>query len=215
MPLLAGTVTFARFQAELPKAAAQDTRRWLQRALKQGAFKPLDPAAGAEDRSAGFVALEDHDATDFPLGQGLEGDYALFGYRVDQIRIPAAQLKAELGRWLASFEQEHGRKATRGEKAHAKDAIRSVLRQRTPPSSKVHDVSLDWKTGALQLWAASRSLVEEVAEAVEAAFGAKLQPRNLAGHAAEAGLEGKALAPTGALFGADLPGAEEVADVEA
>ncbi|HZZ85126.1 MAG TPA: recombination-associated protein RdgC [Anaeromyxobacteraceae bacterium] len=208
MPLLAGTVTFARFQAELPKTASTDTRRWLSRALKQGAFQPLDPAAGAEDRSAGFVELEDHDSTTFAAGAGLEGEYALFGWRVDQIKIPAPQLKAELGRWLAKFEQEHGRKATRGEKAHAKDAIRGMLRQRTPPTSKVHDVSLSWKTGAVQVWAASRGVVDEISEAIESAFEASLSPRNLAGLAGAAGLEGKSLAPTGALLGVELSGAE-------
>ncbi len=208
MPLLAGTVTFARFRAELPPGASSDTRRWLSRSLSKGAFRPLDPAAGAEDRSAGFVELEDHDATAFAPGSCMHGQYALFGYRIDAIKVPAAELKAELARWLGSFEQEHGRKATRGEKAHGKDALRAMLRQRTPPVSKVHDVSLDWKTGAVQIWAASRGVVDEIAEALQAAFGASLSPRNLAGLAAQAELDGRALGPTAALVGLELPGAE-------
>ena len=101
MPILAGGVTFARFQADRGKKLSSDTRRSVQRALSGRAFEPLDPARSGEDRAAGFVELEDHDATAFVSGV-LEGDRILFAYRVDTVRVPASALRSELDRWASA-----------------------------------------------------------------------------------------------------------------
>src|SRR5689334_20786655 len=119
MPVLRGSVTFARFRSD-PGKLPKDTRRWLVRGLDRGAFEPLDPSRGDDDRSAGFVSLEDPESTDFSAGV-LEAGRALFAWRVDTIRVKAGAIRAELERWAAAFAAEHGRPPARGEKAHAKD----------------------------------------------------------------------------------------------
>jgi recombination associated protein RdgC len=199
MPVLRGSVTFARFRSETGKLP-QDTRRWLARGLGRGAFEPLDPAKGDDDRSAGFVSLEDADSTDFSSGV-LEAGRAIFAFRVDRIQVKGAAVRAELERWTAAYRAEHDRAPARGEKATAKDEIRHRLRGRTPPTTRVFDVSWALDTGEVLVWAASRKAVEEIAAAIEQAFEAKLAPCSTGAQAARAGLPEAALAPTAALVG--------------
>lgn len=198
MPLLRGSVTFARFTAETGKLP-QDTRRWLARALARGAFEPIDVAKSDDDRAAGFVALEDPDSTEF--GGALERGRALFAFRVDAIRVKGAAVRAELERWTAAFEAQHGRRPARGEKATARDQIRHALRKKQEPTTRVFDVSWELESGAVQVWAASRKAVEEIAAAIEAAFEVKLAPTSVSAQAARAKLPEAALAPTAALLG--------------
>lgn len=199
MPVLRGTVTFSRFRVDAGKLP-QDTRRWLARALARGAFEPLDLDKGEEDRAAGFVTLEDPDATEFGSGV-LERGRALFAWRVDQVRVRAAAVRAELARWTAAFEKEHDRLPARGEKNTARDQIRHQLRRKAEPRTRVSDVSWNLDGGELQIWAASRKLVEEIAAGIEAAFEVKLEPRSVSAQAVLAKVPEAALAPTAELLG--------------
>lgn len=207
MPLLAGAVTFSRLRAKLPKGAAADSARWLLGGLRRHAFKPLVPGA-EEERATGFVELEDADGTAFSPGAVFQGDRALFGWRVDAVRIPPAQVKAELARWTQGFEAEHGRPAARREKAEARATIRDALRSRTPPVTKVVDVSLDPKAREVLVWTGSRKAVEEVAAALQEALGLELEPHAPAALAAWDGLEVDGLAPTPELVGLDIGAAQ-------
>ena len=213
MPILAGGVTFARFQADRRKKLPPDTRRFAQRALSGRAFEPLDPASSGEDRAAGFVELEDHDGTAFG-GGALDADRLLFAYRVDTLRVPAAALRAELDRWAAAHAKEHGRPPGRRERAARKEELRHALRARTAPSTRVHDVSWSLATGQVLIWCASRKTVEEIAAAIEAAFGIDLRPVSARALAIADGAAEGALAPTPELVGAPLA-RPEVADVDA
>ncbi len=199
MPVLRGSITFARFRCESGKLP-QDVRRWLSRGLARGAFEALDPARGDEDRSAGFVSIQDPDSTDFSAGV-LEAGRALFAFRVDRVQVKGAAVRAELERWSAAFQSEHQRAPTRGEKAGAKDEIRHRLRSRTPPSVRISDVSWALDAGEVLVWAASRKLVEEIAAAIEQAFEVKLAPCSVGAQAIRAGIAESALAPTAALIG--------------
>lgn len=210
MPLLRGSITFARFRCDAG-SRPRDTRRWLLRALARGAFEPLDPAKGDDDRSAGFVSLEDPDSTDFSAG-ALEAGRALFAFRVDRIQVKGAAVRAELDRWTQAFRAEHDRPPTRGEKAGAKDEIRHLLRKRTPASTRVFDVSWALDGGEVLVWAASRKAVDEIAAAIEQAFEVKLAPCSAGAQALRAGLAEAALGPTAALVGL---GQEEVSRGEA
>jgi DNA recombination-dependent growth factor C len=202
MPLLAGAVTFARLRARLPRNAASDPKRWLLGGLRRHAFRPL-VAGGEEDRTTGFVELEDADGTGFAPGAVFHGEHALFAWRADAVRVPPAAVKAELGRWLAAFEAEHRRPPARREKADARGAIRQALRERTPPSTRVLDVSLELKQREILVWAASRKAVEEIAAALQEALGIELEGHVPAAIAAWGGVDPDGLAPTAELVGLD------------
>ncbi len=204
MPVLSGAVTFSRFRSEPTGNAPSDTKRWLAKGLKSGAFEPIDLKKTEDERAAGFVELENHDSTDFSTGSVLHGEYALFGFRIDTVKVPPAQLKAELDKWATAFEKQNGRPPTRGEKSENRASLRHMLRQRSVPSTKVHDVSWNLKTHQVQLWAASRKAVEEILLAVETAFEVKLQPLVPASLAARAGIADDALIPTPELIGVEI-----------
>ena len=219
MPVLSGAVTFSRFRSEPAGNAPSDKKRWLAKGLKSGAFEPIDLKKTEDERAAGFVELENHDSTEFSTGAILYGDYALFGFRIDTVKVPSAQLKAELDKWATAFEKQNGRAPTRGEKSENRASLRHMLRQRSVPGTKVHDVSWNLKTQQVQIWAASRKAVDEILLALETAFEVKLQPLVPASLAARAGIADDALIPTPELIGVEIANNEipssEVAHGEA
>jgi len=208
MPVLSGAVTFSRFRSEPAGNAPSDKKRWLAKGLKSGAFEPIDLKKTEDERAAGFVELENHDSTDFSTGSILYGDYALFGFRVDTVKVPAPVLKAELDKWATAFEKQNGRAPTRGEKAENRASLRHMLRQRAVPSTKVHDVSWNLQTQQVQIWAASRKTVDEILLAMEQAFEVKLQPLVPAALAARAGIKDEELVPTPELIGMEISNSE-------
>jgi recombination associated protein RdgC len=206
MPLQRGSATFSRFTVEPPSG---DARRWLGRGLARGAFEPLDPGRSEEDRSAGFVEREDHDATGFANGAVLVGEWALFTWRVDAVAVRASAIKAELARWETLQAAKGGRPPSKAARAEARDAIRRELRRRTPVSTRTFDVGWNLESDELLAWAGSRKVVEEVAAAIEGAFEARLTPCTTAALATRGGGSLEGLSPTPALVG--RPGDAEVA----
>jgi recombination associated protein RdgC len=210
MPVQSGAVSFARFLSE-PAGARPDAKRWLLRGLRKKAFVPLETRRPEDDRAAGFVELEDHDATGFEGGL-FHGEHALFAWRIDQLKVSAKAVKTEIDRWAAAFVAEHGRPPGRREKSVRKDEVRQLLRQRAEPTSKVLDVSWNLDTGEVAVWATSRKVVDEISAAMEEVFGVALQPVSVGATAARAKLPEAALGPTAALVGL---GGEEVSRGEA
>jgi len=208
MPVLSGAVTFSRFRSEPTGDAPSDTKRWLSKGLKSGLFEPIDLKKTEDERAAGFVELENSDSTDFTTGSVLYGEYALFGYRVDTVKVPPALLKAELAKWQKEFEKREGRQPTRGEKSENRASLKHMLRQRAVPMTKVHDVSWNLKTNQVQLWAASRKTVDELLLAIEECFQVKLQPLVPASLAAQAGISDENLVPTPELIGMEISSSE-------
>ena len=203
MPILRGAVTFSRFLVQPDEGAPADLKRSLSRTLKARAFAPIDRRS-EEERAAGFVELENHDSSEFPAGALFYGEYALFGYRIDQIKVPGPVLRAEVDKWAAAFQKEKGRPPSRGEKSENRSSVRQLLRNRAVPLTKVHDVSWNLKSQQLQIWAASRKAVEEVLNAIETGFKVKLLPLIPASAAARMGIEESALGPTAELIGMEL-----------
>jgi recombination associated protein RdgC len=208
MPVTRGAVTFSRFRAESAgDGFPQDLKRWLTKGLKAHAFEPIDRKS-QEERAAGFVELENTEAVEFPTGALFHGEYALFGFRIDQLKVPGSVVRSELNKWAVNFEKEKARAPSRVEKAEARGNIEQLLRSRATPRTKVHDVSWNLKTHQLQVWAASRKAVDEVLLAVEGALSVKLKPLVPASFAASAGIPDEALGPTPELVGAEISAGE-------
>lgn len=205
MPVLRGAVTFSRFRAEFPDKPPANLKALLARGLKAHAFEPID-RKGEEDRAAGFVELESPEAVGFEGTSFLSGEYALFSFRVDQLRVPGAVLKQELEKWASAFEKEKGRAPARSEKNATRDSLRQMLRNRAVPSIKTFDVSWNLKTHQVQIWAASRKAVDEIQLSTEEAFGVKLLPLAPAAIAAASGIQDGQLMPTAELIGAEMSG---------
>lgn len=204
MPILRGSVTFARFRVQTEEAkAASDVKRWLVKGLKSQAFEPIDRKT-EEERAAGFVELEDADASEFPSSALFHGERALFTWRVDQLKISGATVKAELQKWQAGFEKENARRPSRAETAERRGALRQMLRSKATPLTKTHDVSWNLKTNELQLWTSSRKIAEEIQVAMESAFEVKLLPVTPGQKALDGGIAESALGPTAELLGVQV-----------
>lgn len=212
MPILSGSVTFSRFHA--PALGFAKGSEVVLEGVKVLAFKPLQVADG-EDRCAGFVELEDHDATEFGVGTVFKGSLALFSYRIDELKVHPASLKAGVERWTKAFVAEHERPPGRLEKLDAKNEIRASLRPSSPIVTKTHDVSWDLATGEVLIWAASQGAVDEVQDAVERAFDVRLRPVSVVTTADDKGVDARALAPTAALHvGAGSSSGSDETEVE-
>lgn len=196
MPIRRGSISCSRFLVEggIPK----DVRKWLTHALKKSAFEPIDPK-GDEERAAGFVELEDENATDFASGTVFEGEHALFAWRVDKVRIPGAAVRAQLQEFAQKYEAKNGRPPSRGQKTEQKELIRRRLRSKTAAVTKVSDVSLDMKSKHVLVWASSVGIVDEVQSALELGLQTRLIPRTPQLMLSAAALE--SLTPSTELFG--------------
>jgi recombination associated protein RdgC len=206
MSLQTGSATFSRFTVTPPPG---DARRWLARGLAKGAFEPLDLQRDEEDRSAGFVEREDPDATGFAVGDVTLGEWALFAWRVDSVAVRAASVKAEVARWEAAFVAKERRPPAKAEKAAAREGLKRELRLRTPVATRSFEIAWNLQSHELFAWVAARKVVDEIAVAIEAAFGAKLTPGSPAALAARGGATLDGLGPTAELVGA--PRGTEVA----
>lgn len=196
MPIRRGSISCSRFLLEggIPK----DVKKWLTHALKKSAFEPIDPK-GDEERAAGFVELEDENATDFASGTLFEGQHALFAWRVDKVRIPGAAVRAQLQEYAQKYEAKNGRAPSRGQKTEQKELIRRGLRSKTAAVTKVSDVSVDLKSKHVLVWASSVGIVDEVQSALELGLETRLIPRTPQLMLEPAVLE--SLKPTLELFG--------------
>lgn len=174
MPIRRGSVHLARFKldGDIPK----DVKRWLQRALTRMAFEPIDPKSD-DERTAGFVELEDNDKVEFNAGSLFHGQHALFGWRVDKLKVPTNAVRAQMLQWSQAFEQKNGRSPGRRERTEQKDVLKKTLRARQTPVSKVFEVSIDTNSGDAFVWATSRNVVDEVQSALESNLEVKLVPR--------------------------------------
>ncbi len=188
MAIRSGTVSCSRYrvQGSVPK----DVKKWLTRALAAHAFRGID-LKGDEERAAGFVALENASL--------FEGTFGVFSWRIEKIRLPAAELKSALQDWLQKFENKNGRAAGRREKAEQKELIRKSFRAKTPPISVITDVSLELPKGELLVWTGSNAIAEEVQATLEQALEVRFVPRVPSSFVSATQLE--RLGPTAALFG--------------
>jgi recombination associated protein RdgC len=196
MPIRRGSVNLARFRMEgaLPK----DVKRWLQKGLSKAGFDPIDPKSD-DERSAGFVELEQNDSTEFSAGALFHGLHALFAWRVDRLKVPTNTLRAGLLQWSQAFEQKNGRPAGRRERAEQKDALKKTLRAKQAPVTKVFELSVDLTSRDVFVWATSRNVVEEAQAVLESTLEVKLIPRVPAAFLGAGVLD--SLTPTKELFG--------------
>lgn len=203
MPILRGSVSFARFRCEATEKTPKNLQRALSEALKLKAFEPID-RKGEEDRASGFVELYDPERCEFGATDLFFGERALFSYRVEKLRVPGPAVNTEVDAWRKAFSAEHGRPPKRPEVNEARDDVRRKLRQRTLPSVAVFDVTWNLSSERLLIWATARKLVEEIQVTLEDALRVRLVPEVPAAIAERKRVPELQLAPTAILFGAEL-----------
>lgn len=203
MPVLKGAVTFARFRVVHGKDDTKDLQRSMKEALQTTAFEALDPTSD-EDRSAGWVELEDSESTEFGGPQIMFGDYLMVAWRVDTLRVPAPRVKAEMDRWIKVHEAEKGEPPNRASKKAQKEIIIKQLRGKAFPASRTYDITWNLEKDTLLMWTPARKILEEVQIALEDGFGLHLIPQSPGALTKAANVSGDDIQPTPQLFGSDV-----------
>ena len=123
---------------------------------------------------------------------------------MDTIRVPASMLKSELEAWCKAYEDKIGHPPKRADKSAEKELILKRLRKRAFVATQTYDLSWNLDTDAVQIWASSKKIVEEMQIAIEEAFDVSLTPTSPGARADAAEIDGDTIRPTAALFGDDV-----------
>lgn len=207
MPVQRGSVTFRRFRVQSEEARPKDVKRWLSRAFRKRPFENVDPTA-EDDVSAGWVEIDNQDATELAASNIVFGEYALVSYRIDKIAVPKQAVKAEVDAFARAYFEEHGNKAPRVVLRDQKDIVYKKLKRRAFVATRTYDVSYNLTNDVLQIWAGSQRLVEEIQIALEEDLHVGLHaltPSTLSG---DMGFPPEELAPTAELVNAKFTNSE-------
>lgn len=214
-PILSGNVTLARYRLEPAKPLTKDR---LQEALRLRAFAHVN-RDGPDARSNGAVELEDPDAAEFGTGELFFADRILFGWRIEELKVPPAAVREEMRRWRAVFERENQRSPGSRERAEARAGIEQSLRQRVIPATKLigvawrpDEVAATMGAGTLDVWGASPRLAEEVSAACCVMFSATAVPVCMQNIAEALEIPDAELVPTASL---SMPATHEASSDEA
>ena len=148
--------------------------------------------------------MDDEEATDLTPSDIIRGEYAMASYRVDRLQIPARAVKAEVDAWVRQQETERGERPKRHEIREVKEMILGRLRERALVITRTYDVTWNLTSDVVQIWAGSKSVLEEVQVLMEDAFSIGLHTLDSAGIAARMGFDVEALTPTPELVKAKL-----------
>lgn len=198
MPILRGSVSYARFGVDAPYTPGQV--RGLLKRLRSGGFRPIDRSSD-DERAVGWVELDDPTATEFLPSRTIFRDRMLCSLRIDTLKVPAEELRRALAEWSQATEQKKGAAPKPREKREKKALLIRKLRRTAPIRTQLIDMSWTLEGQALWFWTSSRRVVEEAWAFVEETFGVHLTPVSPAGHVAELPDSLPKLTPTPSLFG--------------
>lgn len=184
MGVFEGSLSFKTFyvDGEPPAGFQQD---YLAR-LEKHFFVPLSPV-GEEERSIGWVPIQDPIADGFSHGQVFCNQYIVFGLRIDKWSLPSAWVKAmtrqavaqrlpQVPKEEAKLLEEDGKlrtkaKLSKREKDKIKLEIVTEIKQHMLTSMKIIDVCWNIAEGKLRFWSLSDALCDEFAELFKETFG--------------------------------------------
>lgn len=161
MPMTRGAIQLARY--EVRSSQTLRPRSLVQR------LRPFHSLEAGEERTSGWVSIFDTDVSAQEAGQEnlwWQGDL-LLGYRIDEAKVPAAQLRKSVEAWRRAFSDREGRKPSKGELSDQKELILKGLRKQAFVQSKVCELRWRVEASELQIWATSPRLLDEVLVAVE------------------------------------------------
>lgn len=206
-----GSLSFKTFyvRGETPNDFEAD---YLNR-LHQHFFEPLSPI-GEEERSVGWVPIQDPIATAFEREQVFYNSYVTFAMRIDKWALPTAWVKAMMRKAIAEYRpslvvdvegddvahRDDGgdrartkSKLSKRERDKIKLEVTTELKHKILPSMKIIDVCWNVAEGKLRLWTSSKSVCDEFASLFELTFGLSLDEDSPYLMAEHLGIEQEAL----------------------
>lgn len=173
-------VSFFKILGTLPDA--DSIFSVVSSSLDRSAFKNI--SEGATESSAGWVQVNDHNATDFNSPAFLHIDKFLFlSLRKDTRKIPAAVLKQECvdreAAWMGDHAAANLKRPPKRTREEIKEAAKLDLLKKTLPVPKVFDAVINVETQIVYLLTTSTKEVELFTEMFKRTFGEDLTFRPL------------------------------------
>ncbi|MBQ9394290.1 MAG: recombination-associated protein RdgC [Proteobacteria bacterium] len=188
MGALEGSLSFKTFyvQGEPPDDFHEG---YLQR-LQKHFFEPLTPA-GEDERSVGWVPVQDPISEGFSRDQVFFNQYIVFAMRIDKWALPAPWVKAMTRKAIqerlpqieaeeAEKHREDGKlqqpaKLSKREKEKIKLEVVTEIKNKILPAMKIIDVVWNIQECTVRFWSTSNALCDEFAELFEDTFGLSLK----------------------------------------
>lgn len=187
MGALEGSLSFKTFYVE--GEPPNDFQREYLEKLQKHFFVPLSPI-GEDERSIGWVSVQDPIAEAFSHDQVFFNQYIVFALRIDKWALPSAWVKAltkkaiaermpELSKEEAELQKAEGKmrpraKLSKNEKNKIKLEITTHIKQNMLTSMKIVDVCWNIAEGKLRFWSLSSALCDEFAELFKETFGLEI-----------------------------------------
>lgn len=159
MGILSKSVSFCRYmvQGELPG----DFLSWVDNCLKKNSFLDIDDSS--QEKSIGWVELDNLLENDFHQGSAHKGEYLTFSLRIDTRKVPAALFRKHYLLAESIQTRQKTRTLSRAQKAELKETVMQELLRRQMPQPHLYDVV--WSPAQGRLWLFSTSpKVREVFE---------------------------------------------------
>lgn len=176
MPFMDRTCNITRIQM----LDAPGTRTFADAAdtLRRFCFHPIDDVP--EDKSVGWVNIDDMLDTEWRVSPPQKGGYLAFSMRMDIRRIQPAVLNKELRKALQEEEErnrETGKKfISRQRKLELREQVRLRLKSRMVPTPKVIDVIVDDEQPLIYITTTTPKEVETFCELFTRSFGISVAP---------------------------------------
>ncbi len=169
MGLLSASTTVVRFVAEPPSKLDREA---TARAVTRHAFRDADVEAGADARSAGWIAIHDPLSVTFTPGDIFFQRYLVVGFRQDIRTVPAKLL------WIERRRAEEVRKKEMGVprlgatvRREIKEEVAQRLLSRALPAPRLFDCVWNLETGLVYFTGKVRVAREAFAEVFRKTFG--------------------------------------------
>ena len=204
MGALSGTLTYKQYRVEgdLPEGF----RDKFVEALQRDGFREIN-IDGDDDRSIGWVTVENLLDAQFSTEKLLFTHYLCVALREDVVKVPANTLKVYLQKEEIEVKKRLDReKLTKSERDELRELVQAKLRRKALPSIRTFDVVWDLNTRSLWFWSQNRGLCDNFEELFENTFGMSLVPYNTYCGLEEAGLSERDLERVVALEPADFVG---------
>jgi len=173
MGALEGSLSFKTYyvEGEPPNDFHADYLNRIQRRF----FQPLSPV-GDEERSMGWVPVQDPLAANAQRQDVFFNQYILLALRIDKWSIPSAWLKAIMRQALAERFPDKNVKISKRAKEEVRLQVVTDIKHKILPSMKTVDLVWNISERRLRFWSTSNALCEEFAEFFEETFGLRLTP---------------------------------------
>ena len=187
MGALEGSLTFKTFYVE--GEPPHDFQSVYLRKLQDRFFEPLSPV-GEDERTVGWVPVQDPIGTEFRYDQVFFNQYIVFAMRIDKWSLPSPWVKAmtrqailerlpELEAEEAQRQSAEGKlrpkaKLSKREKEKIKLEVTTEIKHKVLPAMKVIDVVWNISEGMVRFWSTSSAVCDEFVELFEATFGLSL-----------------------------------------